>query len=347
MTSIELAIGLLIMAIGGLVVRKTYFFVPLNELKRRATHGDVVAQRLFRAAAYGDSLRGLLWLYIGLTTAGSIILFSRELSVWASLLLVGPLLWISFSVIPATRVTGFGTRLTMIATPLIAWLLNYLHPTLNRGAQAVAARYKVSARTGMYEREDLIRLIERQLKEPENRVSHEELEIVKRVLNFGDYRVSDILIPRKAIKTVQASETIGPVLIDEVHKSQQDYVLVKEKTKGDFVGTMVVGKLGLGSQGKVADIMDHNIYYLHENDSLAEALHAFFVTNHSVFVVINSFEEYVGVVSIENLLKQLLGHVPGDEFDQYTDKSAVALRHHTTKPANEETSVKTDDEMIE
>jgi CBS domain containing-hemolysin-like protein len=74
-----------------------------------------------------------------------------------------------------------------------------------------------------------------------------------------------------------------------------------------------------------------------------------------MFVVINSFEEYVGILSIEKVLKQLLGHVPGDDFDQYANPVAVAARHtkrpepeslepHEEKP--DETPVETEEEVV-
>ncbi|MGH7194765.1 MAG: CBS domain-containing protein, partial [Candidatus Saccharimonadales bacterium] len=100
------------------------------------------------------------------------------------------------------------------------------------------------------------------------------------------------------------------------------------------------------------------VYYLHVKDSLSEVLHAFFVTNHPVFVVINSSEEYVGMISVEDILRQLVGHVPGDDFDQFADPEAVAARHpavrrrhggrdepdaNTPDESDAETPVKTDE----
>jgi CBS domain containing-hemolysin-like protein len=95
--------------------------------------------------------------------------------------------------------------------------------------------------------------------------------------------------------------------------------------------------------------MHGSVYYVHENDSLSEALHAFFVTNHPLFVVVNSFEEFVGVLTVESILRQLLGHVPGDDFDQYTDLAAVAARHPRAKKSKKtaETPVKTDTDVLE
>jgi CBS domain containing-hemolysin-like protein len=339
-----LAILLLGLALLGVVIRKTYYYLPLLELKRQAEKHDPLASQLYRAVSYGNSLRGLLWLYIGLTSAACITVLARVLPFWASLLVVGPLLWIAFSLIPATRITRIGAKLTTTVTPFIAWLLNYVHPVLSRSADVVERRY-ISSHTQIFERDDLLELIERQQRQSDNRLSDEELEIVKRALSFSDYKVHDVLTPRKAVKTVLVTDTIGPVLIDDLHKSGQDYALVREKPKGDFVGSLAFQHLSLQTTGHVKDVMQSTIYYLHENDSLSEALHGFFVTNYPVFVVLNSFEEYLGILTIENVLKQLLGHVPGDDFDQYADPAAVAARHPKRKA--EEKPDETTEEVVE
>ncbi len=349
MSDTVLAIIFLLLALLGVVVRKTYYYLPVRELKRRAAGHDADAAQLFRAVAYGNSLRTLLWLYIGLTTAACLVLLARSLPVWVSLLIVGPLLWIAFSLLPASRTTVIGLRLTKLVTPSIAWLLNYVHPVFSRGADRVERRYTAINHTGIYEREDLLELVKRQHHQSDNRLTDEELEIVERTLSFDDYSVSDIMTSRKKVKVLQANDTVGPILIDEVHKSGQPYALVRESAKGPFIGTLFSHQLNLESAGKVKDSMDDTVYYLHESDALGQALHAFFVTNSSLFVVVNNFEEYVGVLTIAAVLKQLLGHIPGDDFDQYADPATVAARHQKPPKSDEkdDTPVKTDEEVIE
>lgn len=360
MKNIIFAVILLFLSLGGLVVRKTYFRLPQRELKRRAERHDAAARKLYQAVAYGNSLRGLLWLYIGLTAAGGLILLARELHVWVSLLVVGPLLWIAFSLIPSARTSKFGTWLTVLVTPVIVWILNYLYPLLSRVTDPLRHRYKAPDHTNLYEREDLVRLIERQQHQEDSRFTSEELEIALHALSFDDYRVMDIMTPRKKIKTVLPGDTIGPILINEIHETGQELALVRETSKGPFIGSLRRGQLSIESKGHVRDIMSPRIYYVHESDTLGEALHAFFATNHPVFVVVNSSEEYVGAITVEHILRMLLGHLPGDDFDQYADPEAVAARHpHIRKPKKpsegdedenkdaDETPVKTDEEVVE
>ena len=77
--------------------------------------------------------------------------------------------------------------------------------------------------------------------------------------------------------------------------------------------------------------MTSDIYYVHENDSLDEALQTFFATNRPLFVVVNNAEEYIGVVTITSILHQLLGHIPGEEFESYGDAAAVVARHKKSR----------------
>jgi CBS domain containing-hemolysin-like protein len=366
MDSYIVAVILLLLAIVGVVVRKTYYYVPARELKRRAEHHDPLAATLYPAVAYGDSLRGLLWIWIGLSTAGAFVLLAHVAPVWMGLIAVVLLLWVVDSWLPSSRVTHAGVKLTSLVTPLIVWLLSHLHRPLSRGTGIVQKAYTAEPHTGLFDREDLLEVLEQQQHQPDSRLSDEEIEIAKRALHFSDYTVSDVLIPRKKVKTALAGDTIGPVLIDELHKNGQGYMLVRESAKGDFVGMLAFKRLSLRSTGQVKNVMDKEIYYLHADDSLTQALHAFFTTNCPLFVVVDSAEDYVGIISIDTILRQLLGHVPGEDFESYHDLAAVVRRHTQPQPSEKpaeasedaepnqpiseesaDTPVKTDDEVVE
>lgn len=345
MTDTVFASLLLLIVVGLVVVRKTYTYLPLKELKRRAERHDPLAEKLFQAVAYGSSLRVLLLALIVIFSALSFILLARTQPAWLSFLIVIIILWLAFSWLPDTRVSSLGARFTAISTPVFAWLVRVLYPILNSGAH-FEEKYRVRTdHTGVFERGDLLALIKQQQLQEDNRLSQEELDIVRHTLQFDDLQVSDGFTPRQNLKTILASDIVGPILINELHELHQDFVLVSERPRGPIIGTLAFKQLSIKTSGHVRDVMDPTVYYVNEEDSLRDVLHAFFTTNHPLFVVVNSSEDYLGIITVQDILRTLLGHIPGDDFDQYTDRSAVAARHRNKnerKPDDEKQVVQSD-----
>jgi CBS domain containing-hemolysin-like protein len=77
--------------------------------------------------------------------------------------------------------------------------------------------------------------------------------------------------------------------------------------------------------------MRQEVFYINEQLSLDHALNAFLKTKHHLFIVVNEFEDVVGVLSIEDVLEQIIGQPILDEFDQYDDLRAVAAKHASKK----------------
>lgn len=50
-----MAVILILLSIGGVVVRKTYYYLPPRELKRQAEHQDWLAARFYGAVALGSA----------------------------------------------------------------------------------------------------------------------------------------------------------------------------------------------------------------------------------------------------------------------------------------------------
>jgi CBS domain containing-hemolysin-like protein len=318
---------LLLIALTAVTLRKTYFYVPAKELKRQAEAGDALASTLYRAVAYGSSLRALLWIVIALSSAGGFLLLSAVAPPAICFVAIAALLWLAFSWLPNTRVTTVGARLAAWSTPAIAKILSYLHPLLGRLASPFHKHYHAGSHTGLFEAGDILELLEKQQNQGDNRIPSGQLDMVKRMLSAHQYKVAEVLTPRADIKTVSDNETISLVLLDELHATNQSSFPVRRGNSDKITGTLYLDDLNLKTEGKVSDYMQHDVRYVHEDDSLNEALQAFFKTKHQLFVVVNSFEEYVGVLTLEHVMLQLMGDVGGNGFDQHHDIAAVANKH--------------------
>lgn len=341
MVTFIIALIFLALSLFGVALRKTYDYLPAKELKRQARSGDSVAIVLYRAVAYGASLRILLWLIIGISAAIGFVLLSRVAPPVLAFLAVAGLVLYGFVWMPASRISTLGARVVVAVTPLIAWLLNALHPLLARLAVWLEKRRTDMSHTGLYEREDLVAFMERQRQMTDSRIDSSEIDMAIHALTFGEKTVGDTMIPRRIVKMVNIADRIGPVLMDELFESGHSRFPVYNGNADVLVGVLYLRDLvDARGAGTIADVAKREVYYVHEDQTLYHVLHAFIKTKHHLFVVINSFEEFVGIITIEDVLEQVIGRKIEDEFDRYDDLRAVAgsqaqKEHATHKPIPE------------
>jgi CBS domain containing-hemolysin-like protein len=341
------ALSLLIVTLLAVSLQKTYYLFPVRELKRQARSGDRDARVLYRAAAYGSSLRMLLWLVIGAGLTASFILLETIAPLWLVAASIAILLWYVFAWAPNAPVSSIGARWALFVSPALSWALYYIHPVLDFFTRTIERHRPVMFHTGLFERSDLIDLIKKQQEVADSRISKAELEIVLHALSFGEKSVSYIMVPKDDVRTVKLDDIVGPILLTELNESKHSRFPVTTADGDEIVGTLYLRDLVNAAQGGgVRDVMRRNVYYVHEDQTLYQVLHAFLTTKNQLFVVINDQEQYVGVVTIEDVLEQIIGHKIEDAFDNYDDKKAVAslLRpdQPVLQPAPETVPVATD-----
>jgi CBS domain containing-hemolysin-like protein len=74
----------------------------------------------------------------------------------------------------------------------------------------------------------------------------------------------------------------------------------------------------------VREVMDTQVFYIREDQSLDKALGACIKKRRSLLVVVNQYRETVGVITVEDIIEQLIGRKIIDQFDEYDDLRAVA-----------------------
>ena len=171
--------------------------------------------------------------------------------------------------------------------------------------------------------------------------SDELLEIVKRSphvltpdqsdrleasLAFDNKTVADIMTPRTVIHTANVRDSVGPLVLDDLHKTGHSRFPVIDGDVDHVVGMLYLHDLIDLKSGHKTDksAMSPKVYYIHEAQNLSHALHAFLRTHHHLFIVVNDYRETVGLLSLEDVLETLLGKKIVDEFDQFDDLRAVA-----------------------
>lgn len=296
------SIILLIISLISIELKKSYQALPKAELRKRARADDQLASKIYSAVAYEQSLEILLWLIIIICSAGSIFFFYRVAPLWFGFIAVVLFLAIAFAWLPKRRMDSISQKLAVYITPLIVWLLNYLHPIFKN-----IIKYKPNNHTGLYDKQDLIKLIDLQKNQTDSKIAKEDLDLIKNGLKLADKTVGNYCISWSKIHHTLAHEAAGPILLDELHKSGQLYIPVLEDNQTKkVIGMINTGAIDIAKAGLVKDLMDNSVHYLNEDDSLLTAIKAITLTGSPVFVVLDKKQQPVGLITIKDIIGQLV-----------------------------------------
>lgn len=160
-------------------------------------------------------------------------------------------------------------------------------------------------------------------------LSDNELNLLEHSLAFQTKRVLDVMTPRTMIEAVSEKDTLGPIVLNKLHKSGHSRFPVYNEDIDHVVGMIYMHDLVPMKKNvhDVLDVMRHEVFYIREDQTLEHALAAFLKTKHHLFIVVNPYRETEGLLSLEDVLEALLGKKIIDEFDRYHDLRAVAEKN--------------------
>lgn len=301
--------------------------MPLHELRRRArSNSDKQAQALYKLLAFQSSLKIFIWL-VGTISGSVLLIFLAHISGWLVLAFVLSISWLLFDDRFSVSPGGWLWRISSFVAPVILPVVNFLQPLFGRAPGHLG---RPTAHSGVYEKEDLLELLHHQSGQIDNRIPEIQLKAARGALSFGDKTVLSIMTPRKKVVWVNGADSIGPKLMDDLHKTGFIRFPViaggSKPTNPEVIGSLYLTDLlkHLEKSGKVQDIMKKDAHFINESDSLLQALDGFLKAGQHLLIVVNNFEEVVGALTLDDVLSQILGQKISDEFDRYDDLRSVA-----------------------
>lgn len=314
---------LAILIILFISIAKVYRSIPIIELKRRARDGQEPAKSLYKVASYQFSSQFLLYFLAVIASAVFFVLIQNKAPIWVALVADASLIWLAYVWIPRSGINVVSQFFAQKLAKPIGWILQYIHPILTRYKK----KTKPAPHTGMYERSDIVRLLSTQQKQDDNRINDFEIDLLKHVVEFGQMQVLEVMTPRRRVQAISVRETLGPIVLSELHKTKHSYFPVYEGKSTNIVGILSLTSLsGLRLTVTVDEVMNQSVYYIHEEQTLGEVLQAMIKTSQELFIVINNLEEYVGIITARDILKNLVGETITEEFDNYDNRELVAKR---------------------
>lgn len=161
-------------------------------------------------------------------------------------------------------------------------------------------------------------------------LSSDEKKQIAHSLQFASQQVSEVMTPRSVIDSISKKELLGPLVLDDLHKTGHSRFPVIDEDIDHVMGMLYIQNLlSLDKKRSLTaeKAMEPKIFYIREDHTLDQALTAFIRTRHHLFIVVNEYRETVGLLSLEDVIEALLGRKIVDEFDAHDDLRAVAERN--------------------
>lgn len=303
---------------------KSFGYMSTAELRRRSRIGDKQAKRVYAARQYGLQIWVVLWSLLTLALAVIIITVDRLLPLGFALAIDVMLLVSVHVILPWSKWPKPNLTLAAQIGPLLGQFLKFTKPVLSCLDRYLGSWVETEATVRIHSKEELLENL-RRLPGDLDRVGKDELRIAMHALTFGEKQIKTIMTPKSVIQTVSVYSELSPILLAELHDSGFSRFPVTGSGPDNFVGILYLRDIHHYQGSKlVQEQMKPEVYYVNEETNLDQVLNAFLRTHHHLFIVINQYGEVVGVVTIEDVMEQILGRAIIDEFDKYGDLRAVA-----------------------
>ena len=173
--------------------------------------------------------------------------------------------------------------------------------------------------------------------EEEGTIDESEKQLIERAFAFSDLSVSDVMTPRHNVFCVSTNTKINEIL-DKISNNPFSRIPIHSEDPDEIIGMLHVRDL-------IQPIQENNLtleigklgkpcYFVPENQSLTEAVTALRQERHQLAVVVDEHGVMEGVVSIEDLIEELVGEIY-DESDVAPnevivhDPSNITVEGHT------------------
>jgi magnesium and cobalt exporter, CNNM family len=231
--------------------------------------------------------------------------------------------------VPKTMALNFPERLALfVARPIswlqvvvgpVVWLVSRLSTFLVR---LLGGREKPQG--GYLSTEELKLLVE--TGSEEGSIEEEEKEMIHGVIELGDKRVHEVMVPRIGIRAVNLHDPID-VVLDTIVRAGHSRLPVFEDNLDNIVGILYAKdllpylKANSGGNGAI-DIRDvvRPPVYVPETKPVDDLLHDMQAAKRHIAIVVDEYGGTAGLVTMEDVVEEIVGEIQ-DEYD--TEESPV------------------------
>ncbi len=298
-----------------------------HELKRKMDLGSKDAALVYNVRRRGNLL--LTTLLVGNVAVNSVLsIFLGSITTGIFAVLTATALIVIFGeIIPQAIFSRFALKLGAKVAWLVQLLIWLLWP-ISWPISWILNKALGDELPTIYSKQELMKIVEEHEDDKKSDLDEDEERIVKGALTFSDKLVEDIMTPRTVVHMFEYSQKITDDLMQGVRESGLSRFPVYSVEQDNIVGILYSSQLiGADSIGKtVGEVALSDVKFIKEEDSLDDTLRMFLREHKHLCIVQDEFGGLAGVLTLEDILEEIIRKEIVDERDLHTDMRAFARK---------------------
>jgi CBS domain containing-hemolysin-like protein len=246
--------------------------------------------------------------------ASAAVVFGEENLVWFSVFFTLTILLFS-EILPKTAGVAYARRLApWIAIPLnsliqimspLIWLCQVVTRLIPGQEEALVSIEEIHA----------VAILGRKSGE----IEPQQEKVIANILKLQNKTVRQVMTPRPVVFSLSEHLTIGDALLMKDQWSRHSRVPVYDKDQDDVVGVVlsrnVLLSLSEGNKNQKLSSLMQPVHFVPEAAPLNRILLEFFEQRIHLFVVVDEYGGVTGVISLEDIIEEIVGREIIDESD--------------------------------
>ncbi len=158
-------------------------------------------------------------------------------------------------------------------------------------------------------------------------LGEQESDVIENILLLDKIRIEEILTPRTVVFALDGSRSIKDIVENEPAIFKFSRVPVYDDSIENITGIVMTKKIfkqALQDDSVALTTIQKDIFKISENLPVSKALNMFIKKKEHMFLVLDSYDQNEGIVTLEDCVETILGVEIVDESDSDADMRAVA-----------------------
>jgi len=310
-----------------------FFSLNKDDLERKAELGDKQAKKVYSVRKNGNQL--LCTLLIGNVAVNSVLaifLGSIATGVAAGFMATG-LIVVFGEIIPQAAFSRYALVLGSKLYWLVRFFILILFPICWPMAWILDKVLGDELDT-VYSKGELVKMIEKHEGLSESDIDKDEELIIKGGLSYSDKTAQGIMTPRVEMVALKKDQRLDKKTLVKIMALGHSRIPVYKERMDNIVGMLYTKDLvAIDLKNKTAGtVARKNVIFVDSATHLDDLFNQFKKTRNHLFVVLDEYNSVVGLVSIEDVIEEIIGAEIVDEFDVHVD-----LQEHAKSKAKKRT----------